>query len=99
MTTFRVANELAEVMVPIGYVGAGLAIICAVVAGIAIARGAGGLSGGAVGLWIVFALMSFTASFAHQWTPLLASCVALGAMLVIGGLGRAVTRRVLSAEG
>lgn len=92
MTTFRVANELAEVMVPIGYIGAGLSIVCAVVAAIAIIRGAGGLSGGAVGLWIVFALMSFTASFANQWMPLLAACLALVAMLLVGGVVRGVMR-------
>lgn len=90
MTTFRMAVDLAEVMVPIGVAGAVLAGICAVVAGIAIIRGAGGLSGGAVGLWIVGALMSVTASFANQWTPLLAACAALAAMLVLGGLVRAI---------
>ncbi|MBT2483934.1 MULTISPECIES: hypothetical protein [unclassified Microbacterium] len=90
MTSFRLANELAEVLVPIGYIGAGLAAVCAVVAGIAIIRGAGGLSGGAVGLWIVFALMSFTASFANQWVPVLAACLALVAMLVVGCVVRGV---------
>jgi len=90
MTTFRLANDLAAVMVPIGMVGAGLAVICAIVAGVAIMRGAGGLSGGAVGVWIPFALMSFTASFANQWLPLIVSGAALVAMLVIGGVVRAI---------
>jgi hypothetical protein len=90
MTTFRLANDLAAVMVPIGMVGAGLAVICAIVAGVAIMRGAGGLSGGAVGVWIPFALMSFTASFANQWLPLIVSGAALAAMLVIGGVVRAI---------
>lgn len=90
MTTFRLAIDMAQVMVPIGIAGAVLAGICAVVAGIAIMRGAGGLSGGAVGLWIVGALMSFTASFANQWMPLLAACAALAAMLVIGAVVRAI---------
>jgi hypothetical protein len=85
----RVASDLAAVMVPIGYVGAALAVICAVVAAVAIIRGSGGLSGGAVGVWIVFALMSFTASFANQWMPLILACAALAAMLVIGGVVRA----------
>ncbi|WP_407359589.1 hypothetical protein [Microbacterium sp. LBN7] len=90
MTTFRMASDLAEVMVPIGIAGAAFAGVCAVVAAIAIMRGAGGLTGGAVGLWIVGALMSFTASFANQWLPLLAACAALVAMLVIGGVVRAI---------
>lgn len=90
MTTFRMAMDLAQVMVPIGIAGAVLAAICAVVAGVAIIRGAGGLSGGAVGLWIVGALMSVTASFANQWMPLIAACAALAAMLVIGGVVRAI---------
>lgn len=95
MTTMRVASDLAAVMVPIGYVGAALAAICAVVAAVAIIRGSGGLSGGAVGVWIVFALMSFTASFANQWMPLILACAALAAMLVIGG----VVRAIVSAAG
>lgn len=90
MTTLRVANELAAVMVPIGVIGAALAALCAIVAGIAIMRGAGGLIGGAVGLWIPFALLSFTASFANQWLPLIASGAALAAMLVLGGVVRAI---------
>ena len=108
MTTFRMASDLAEVMVPIGIAGAVFAAICAVVAGIAIMRGAGGLTGGAVGLWIVGALMSVTASFANQWMPLLAACAALVAMLIIGGvvrgivsaadLGRTVRRRARPQE-
>lgn len=90
MTTWRVASDLASVMVPIGIVGAVLAAICAIVAAVAIVRGAGGLSGGAVAVWIVCALMSFTASFANQWLPLIASCAALVAMLVIGGVVRLI---------
>jgi uncharacterized membrane protein YhaH (DUF805 family) len=77
-------------MVAIGIVGAAMAAICAIVAGIAIIRGAGGLSGGAVGLWIMCALVSVTASFGNQWVPLFASCAALVAMLVIGGVVRAM---------
>ncbi|WP_435748322.1 hypothetical protein [Microbacterium sp. PMB16] len=90
MTTFGLANDLAEVMLPIGMIGAALAAVCAVVAGIAVMRGAGGLTGGAVGLWIVFALLSLTASFANQWLPLIASGAVLAAMLVLGGVVRAI---------
>ena len=90
MTTMRVASDLAAVMVPIGYVGAALAAVCAIVAAVAMIRGAGGLTGGAVGLWIVCALMSMTASFAQEWTPLILAGAALVAMLVIGGVVRAI---------
>ncbi|WEK61308.1 MAG: hypothetical protein P0Y60_00695 [Candidatus Microbacterium colombiense] len=90
MSTLGVANGLAAVMVPMGIIGAALAAVCAIVAGVAIMRGAGGLSGGAVGLWIPFALMSFTASFANQWLPLIASGAALAAMLILGGVVRAI---------
>ncbi|PRB18518.1 hypothetical protein CQ042_04320 [Microbacterium sp. MYb62] len=77
-------------MVPIGYVGAALAAICAIVAAIAIIRGAGGLTGGAVALWIVCALMSLTASFASVWMPLILAGASLAAMLVIGFVVRAI---------
>lgn len=96
MTTMRMASDLAAVLVPIGYVGAALAAICAIVAAVAIIRGKAGLSGGAVGVWIVFALMSFTASFAREWMPLILSGAALVAMLVIGGVVRAI---VTAADG
>ncbi|MGJ0389918.1 hypothetical protein [Microbacterium sp. CGR1] len=84
------ANELASILVPIGVVGAVIAALCAIVAGVAIMRGAAGLAGGAVGLWIPSAMLSSTASFASQWTPLLVSGVVLAAMLVIGAVVRAI---------
>jgi hypothetical protein len=90
MTTLKVANDLAALMVPIGVIGAVLAALCAIVAGIALMRGAGGLIGGAVGLWIPSAMLSSTASFANQWLPLIASGAALVAMLVLGGAVRAI---------
>ena len=90
MTTMRVASDLAAVMVPIGYVGAAIAAVCAIVAAVAIVRGAGGLVGGAVGVWFVGALMSLTASFAREWTPPILAGAVLAAMLVIGFLVRAI---------
>ncbi|PQZ60164.1 hypothetical protein CQ040_03580 [Microbacterium sp. MYb54] len=77
-------------MVPIGYVGAALAAVFAIVAAVAIVRGAGGLVGGAVGGWIVAALLSFTASFAQVWMPLILAGAALASMLLIGGVVRAL---------
>ena len=90
MTSSRVASELASILVPIGVAGAVLAALCALVAGVAIMRGAAGLAGGAVGLWIPSAMLSSTASFANQWTPLLISGATLVAMLVIGAVGRGI---------
>lgn len=90
MTSSRVASELASILVPIGVVGAVLAALCAIVAGVAIMRGAAGLAGGAVGLWIPSAMLSTTASFANQWTPLLVSGIVLVAMLVIGAVARGI---------
>lgn len=90
MTSSRVASELASILVPIGVAGAVLAALCALVAGVAIMRGAAGLAGGAVGLWIPSAMLSSTASFANQWTPLLVSGIVLVAMLVIGGVVRGI---------
>lgn len=90
MTSSRMAHELAAFLVPLGFFGAAVAVLCAIVAGIAIARGAGGLAGGAVGLWIAAALLSLTASFAQQWTPLIVAGAALVGMLVIGGVLRGI---------
>jgi ABC-type cobalamin transport system ATPase subunit len=83
MTSSRMASELAAILVPIGVVGAVLAALCAIVAGVAIMRGAAGLAGGAVGLWIPSALLSSTASFANQWTPLVVAGAVLAATLTI----------------
>lgn len=95
MTTMRVASDLAAVMVPIGYAGAVIAGICAIVAAVAIVRGAGGLTGGAVGVWFVGALMSVLASFARDWMPLIVACALLVGLLIIGG----VVRAIVSASG
>lgn len=90
MTSMRVASDLASVLVPIGVTGAVLAVLCAIVAAAAIVRGAGGLSGGAVGVWIPCAMLTLAAGFANQWTPLLVSAAALVGMLIIGGVARAI---------
>lgn len=95
MTSSRMAHELAAFLVPLGIFGAAVAVLCAVVAGVAIARGAGGLAGGAVGLWIPAAVLSLAASFANQWTPLIVAGGALVGMLVIGAVLRVF---VASAE-
>ncbi|WP_309104010.1 hypothetical protein [Microbacterium sp.] len=98
MTSLGVSNSLSAVLVPIGWVGAALAVICAVIAGIAVARGAGGLSGGAVGLWIPTTMLSVTASFANEWMPLVAATGALVAMLVLGGTVRAIVSTAQAPE-
>lgn len=98
MTSLGVSNSLSAVLVPIGMIGAALAVMCAIVAGIAVARGAAGLSGGAVGLWIPSAMLSVTASFANEWMPLWTSAAALVAMLVLGGTVRAIVSAAQTAE-
>lgn len=88
MSTLAVTNTLATFFVPIGIVGAALAIVCALVAAFAIARGAAGLAGGAIGVWIVGALLSLAASFATQWMPLFVALIALAVGIVLGGVIR-----------
>lgn len=90
MTSSRMAHELAAFLVPLGIFGAAVAVLCAVVAGIAIARGAGGLAGGAVGLWIPAAVLSLAASFANDWAPLIVAGSALVGMLVTGTTVRVI---------
>ncbi|WP_243228502.1 hypothetical protein [Microbacterium sp. CIAB417] len=90
VSSTAVANGLAGLFVPIGIVGAGIAVLCALVAAVTIARGSNGMAGGAIGVWIVGALLSVAAVFATVWMPLLVSGVALVAALVIGGIVRAV---------
>ncbi|WP_460783434.1 hypothetical protein [Microbacterium tumbae] len=96
-----VVRDLTEVFVPIGVFGAGIAVLCAVVAMIAIAVGRPGAVGMAVGGWIVGAMLSVAASFAKEWMPLTVSGAALVAGLLLGLVARAIvgsfTRRVTPA--
>lgn len=94
MSSPAVANTLAAVLVPIGNAGAVLAVVCALVAAFALARGAAGLAGGGVGVWILGALLSLCASFAAEWTPVLVSLGALAAAFVVGALARVLLRAV-----
>lgn len=89
-TSMSVANELAGLFVPIGAFGAAVAVVCALVTMIALARGAVGLAGGAVGVWIVGAMLSVASSFANDWMPLAISGAALAVALVLGGAVRAL---------
>lgn len=95
MSSLAMTNALASVFVPIGIAGSVLAIVCAIVGGFALARGAAGLFGGSVGIWIVGALLSLAASFANDWTPLIVSGIALGVALVVGALARTMFTAVL----
>ncbi|WP_423494413.1 hypothetical protein IM711_01205 [Microbacterium esteraromaticum] len=91
MSTLPVANTLTSVLVPIGWAGAVFAILCAIVVLYAVARGAAGLTGGAIGVWFVGALLSVASSFASQWTPMIIAGGALAAALVVGGMVRMLT--------
>jgi hypothetical protein len=92
MPTLALTRALASIFVPIGITGAAIALVCALIAAFALARGSAGLAGGAIGIWIVGALLSAAASFANAWAPLVTSLAALGAALLVGGLMRAAVR-------
>lgn len=92
MSSLAVTNALMSVFVPIGIAGAVIALACALVAAFALMRGAAGLAGGAIGVWIVGAMLSLSASFANLWMPVAVSLVALGAALVVGPVLRLLIR-------
>ncbi|UJP09634.1 hypothetical protein L2X99_14630 [Microbacterium sp. KUDC0406] len=81
---------------PIGIGGAVLAVLCALVAGIALALGAAGLFGGAAGVWIVGTVLSIASSFAGAWMPVMISLAALAVACVLGGITRAVVASIPS---
>ncbi len=93
MSSMSALRELAAFFLPVGLTGAGIAVLCAIVAGVALARGAAGLCGGATAVWIVGAMLSIAAGFSGQWIPTAAAGGALVAALVIGGLVRAALNR------
>jgi hypothetical protein len=92
MSTLAMTRALASIFVPIGITGAAIALVCALIVVFALARGSAGLAGGAIGVWIVGALLSAAACFANAWMPLIAALAALGVALVAGGLMRAAVR-------
>lgn len=92
MSTLAVVNALASVFVPIGMTGAAIALACALIAAVALARAAAGLAGGAIGVWIVGAMLSLAASFADVWTPSVLSLAALGTALIAGPVVRLLAR-------
>ncbi|WP_152545437.1 hypothetical protein [Microbacterium sp. CH12i] len=87
-------NDLAAFFLPIGFIGAAIAVLCALVAAVALARGAAGLTGGAVGLWIVGAMLSVTAGFSGNWLLLAISAGSLIAALVLGVVARSLLRLI-----
>lgn len=93
MSSLSALRELAAFFLPVGFVGAGIAVLCAIVAGVALARGAVGLSGGAAAVWIVGAMLSLAAGFSGQWIPTAAAGAALVAALVLGAIARALLSR------
>ncbi|WP_441898311.1 hypothetical protein [Microbacterium sp.] len=85
-------RDFTEVFLWIGFAGAGIALLCALVALAALARGSAGLVGGAVAVWIGGALLSLTSGFSGQWIPALIAMGALAVALVVGGMLRPVVR-------
>lgn len=98
MSTLAVTNTLVSVLVPIGVAGAVIAVVCGIVTAFALARGAAGLAGGGIGVWIVGALLSLCASFAMLWTPFFVAAGALVAAFIVGPLGRMLFRSLIRAR-
>lgn len=98
MSTLAVTNTLASVFVPIGIAGAVIAVACALVTAFALARGAAGLAGGGIGVWIVGAMLSLCASFALMWVPFLIAGGSLATAFVVGAVGRMLWRGVHRAR-
>lgn len=88
MSTLGLTNTLMSVFVPLGIAGAAIAVVCALVAAFALMRGAAGLAGGAIGVWIVGAVLSVSASFGNVWMPAIVALAALAGALALGGAGR-----------
>lgn len=97
MTTQALTSALAGVFVPMGIAGAALGVLCAIVALVAVTAGRVGLIGGAVGVWIVGAMLSIASGFAGDWRPAVVAVAALAAALVLGAVLRP-SARLLAAR-
>ncbi len=98
MASAAIISGLAGFFVPVGWAGAALAALCALVFLLALARGATGLIAGAGALWIVGGVLSLAAGFSGQWLPAMSAAVALGAALVLGALLRVIFGRTMPAR-
>lgn len=96
MSSIGVLRDLAGFFLPIGYIGASIAVLCALIAAVALARGAAGLAGGAVGCWIAGAMLSLTAGFSGQWWLVAVAGTALVAALALGAVARVLVKRLPS---
>lgn len=94
MAVVGVVRDLTELFTWIGFIGAGIAVICALLALVALARGAASVAGGAAAVWIGGAMMSIASGFSGQWMPALIAFGALAAGLAIGGAVRPIVRSV-----
>lgn len=92
MSTIGVVQDLTGFFLSAGIVGAGIAVLCALVALISLAQGAAGVAGGATAVWIGGALLSLTSGFSGQWLPAIIAGGSLIASLILGGLARVVVR-------
>ena len=88
MSTIGVVRDLAGFFLWAGIAGAGIALICAIIVGVALAIGNAGLAGGAGAVWIGGALLSLDAGFSGQWIPALVAVGALIVALVVGPVVR-----------
>lgn len=94
MSTIGIVRDLAEVFLWVGIAGAGLAVLCAIVAAVALAAGSAGWAGGASAVWIGGAMLSLTSGFSGQWLPAIIAGGALMAGLILGAVARSIIRGV-----
>lgn len=96
MSSMSVLRDLAEFFLPVGWVGGVIAAICALVAGVALARGSAGFAGGSVAVWIGAALASVASGFSGQWLPAIIAGASLAGALVLGLIARGLISLVVA---
>src|SRR4051794_8566181 len=98
MSTIGVLQDLTGFFLSAGIIGAAVAILCALIALIALALGSAAFAGGAVAVWIGGALLSLTSGFSGQWLPAILAGGSLVVALVLGGVARALVRALQARE-
>ena len=93
MSTIGVVRDLSELFLWVGIAGTGFALLCAIIAAVALAVGSAGVAGGASAVWIVGAMLSLTSGFSGQWLPAIITAAALPIALILGAIARKVVRR------
>jgi hypothetical protein len=92
MSSLALLVRMEELLVPLAWTGAAIAVVAILAAGIAYGASAMGAGGALGAVWSLGLLLSLTAIFVGQWLPVTCSIAALGGATALGVCAGAIRR-------